>query len=929
MDILWLQNSVSRQYLVNAVTTLSEQLITINNVVNDLVSGGMPDTTNSPTNHRCNETLYSKKLINSIRGNVACTHKHGFSADTDNYLYQTTECAHESSLQFESQPQQKIMHHWQQQHRSPKRVTNRTITKTTTTTAASTTKTVTIKNIKAIGNIVNLDIEKCGTISTYDCDSNYTTNATTPTKTTTTLHSNYGTEHNVKNNNCNYNNTNKRSTYNGSSRTTSDPTSWSSSSSSSSNTNSCRKPRCHSNRISIDSPMVNIAPISAKTVFHAQFDKHAQTNRSQWWKNLVIVICYLFLLSSSLRLCSANKHEVSNCTFPQRWEGSWFLSGNQQPIFIKGNTLSFRGKCMASDGDKFLIVDDKGCHRCLVIYEKHKNVLQYKENYCKGRETLQNLCEQIAGDALLYSLFKENAEPVKCPLIGPFTFTYNRGHGECRNPVSNIESCTEDSRLLLNLQACPDVAGTESTVEELTCLATWKDGNSRYLVGLVSHLHAVSNEERYRCFVYEKILSSDESTKDAEYKLAQSGDATCNGLDSAEVGSRIMTLRRSPSTERCRFPAWFKGPKHWHALAGNNQYVYHQSDGSMHILKPNGHMETRAFCEQINKNALTETQVIVHQTTGCKSGYMCMVFYRRDTHIAEIQMGMPAVRLEDACTVDNFDVMKLPYVTLVAATVDPQECPLNGLYSVRGAIGPPFISSRHKRNHNKGHHHHHEAQYKRYTALSFRNPEEFSNLDWQMRSRVAPLRNRREVHSKRLSNGSVIETSNNDTTQRIILPTNDTLNKQQNSTDIDMQRSKRETPECVINYNSARQLFIGCSQSNVVEVKPHCSDDGDEVYNCQGSWTENTTTFIVATHSGSQHAVCISYQSIDTINVRLYVGDSCYRSIPLQTSDHHLAANLTVIGKCTDVSSASATVINWNVLHITLLFTIIALIRCR
>lgn len=47
--------------------------------------------------------------------------------------------------------------------------------------------------------------------------------------------------------------------------------------------------------------------------------------------------------------------------------------------------------------------------------------------------------------------------------IGPFTFTYNRGHGECRNPVSNIESCTEESRLLLNLQACPDVAGTEST----------------------------------------------------------------------------------------------------------------------------------------------------------------------------------------------------------------------------------------------------------------------------------------------------------------------------------------------------------------------------------------------------------------------------------------------------------------------------------
>lgn len=46
---------------------------------------------------------------------------------------------------------------------------------------------------------------------------------------------------------------------------------------------------------------------------------------------------------------------------------------------------------------------------------------------------------------------------------------------------------------------------TIGTVEELTCLATWKDGNSRYLVGLVSHHHAISNEERYRCFVYEKL----------------------------------------------------------------------------------------------------------------------------------------------------------------------------------------------------------------------------------------------------------------------------------------------------------------------------------------------------------------------------------------------------------------------------------------
>jgi hypothetical protein len=37
---------------------------------------------------------------------------------------------------------------------------------------------------------------------------------------------------------------------------------------------------------------------------------------------------------------------------------------------------------------------------------------------CRPRETLQNLCDQIPGDALLYSMFKVDAEPIKCPIRG-------------------------------------------------------------------------------------------------------------------------------------------------------------------------------------------------------------------------------------------------------------------------------------------------------------------------------------------------------------------------------------------------------------------------------------------------------------------------------------------------------------------------------
>ncbi|XP_073819470.1 argus isoform X2 [Musca autumnalis] len=738
----------------------------------------------------------------------------------------------------------------------------------------------------------------------------------------------------------------------------------------------------------------------------------------------------LFVVLSSSAHCWAGRNDVpTNCTFPAHWEGSWFLSGYQQSIHIKGSQFSYRGRCAASDGNKYLIVDEKGCHRCLVIYEKHKNVLQYKESecegdsmymhqtnpsamamrsvlnqkpslgnggdhrggahpnlnghsrlsssdqyimrsnddmndyFCKGRETLQNLCDQIPGDALLYSLFRESAEPVKCPLKGPFVFTYNRGNGECKSPVSNIESCTEDSRLLLSFQACPDVVGTESTVEELTCLATWKDGNSRYLVGLVSHHHAISNEERYRCFVYEKISSlmdmghfggpSMSTSKDAEYKLAQSGDATCNGLDSAEVGSRIMSLRKPPVTERCDFPAWFKGPRHWHVLMGNAVYNYHSNDGSIHIIKPNGYMDTRALCEQINKQTATEMMSVVHYTTGCQSGFMCMMFYRRDTHIIEIQTGKPASRLEDACAPDHFDINKTPYITLLASNPDPQICPMEGLYTLRGAIGPPYMATRHKRNHNNKvhgiHNHHHQYEsnergllHRRHASLSFRNSNPNERNAWHSNTRGLPGRSRRDASSTTTQpttstlNSSQVASSavaapasaspKDVTTQEILVVGNNTNVGFVQDPDSDNRlRSRRNVPECITNYKAQRQLWIGCTEPNVIDVRPLCNDEGDEEYSCHGSWTENGTVYIIARHKGTKHGVCISYRPTEGNNAKLVVGDACYRGTQ-KPPEHHLEANLSVFGKCGETGNTSATTPIFSWLHLMATAVIITLL---
>lgn len=117
------------------------------------------------------------------------------------------------------------------------------------------------------------------------------------------------------------------------------------------------------------------------------------------------------------------------------------------------------------------------------------------------------------------------------------------------------------------------------------------------------------------------------------------------------------------------------------------------------------------------------------------------------------------------------------------------------------------MSSRHKRNHitnvNVGHthhHHDHDAYHRRHRTLSFRNSEESEKL-WQSAGRSLSPRHRRDVELQ------LIEENTPDDTQL---------------------RLKRDTPGCVVNYNSNRRLKIGCTRHDAIDVSPSCSDEGDE-----------------------------------------------------------------------------------------------------
>ncbi|GBP54054.1 hypothetical protein EVAR_85357_1 [Eumeta japonica] len=344
-----------------------------------------------------------------------------------------------------------------------------------------------------------------------------------------------------------------------------------------------------------------------------------------------------------------------------------------------------------------------------------------------------------------------------------------RGHGDCKSPVSSIESCTEDSRLLLNYQACPDVYGSESTghsfvslyfdphsalvvlgrcrrktslmqivsqvnattfelvkpvitvrrtgtcpeevrtsgtsrapsreastivldlaalgiarpgvtvvlfangLEELECLATWKEGSLRFLVGKLHHNHATSNEDRYRCFVYERTNNGmasggvvKESGDGVEYRVAQSGDATCNGLFSATEGSRTMALKRVSVRFNCQFPPWMTISNTWHTLDFSSNYTFHAKNATLRITNQTG-ADIKVYCVNIKASSPTGNSIalVAHWQHHCASRYVCMVLYRRDTHIAELQRGALTARPDDACSSHHFNAVTAPYITLV------------------------------------------------------------------------------------------------------------------------------------------------------------------------------------------------------------------------------------------------------------------------
>ncbi|XP_014254350.1 uncharacterized protein LOC106669393 isoform X2 [Cimex lectularius] len=394
-----------------------------------------------------------------------------------------------------------------------------------------------------------------------------------------------------------------------------------------------------------------------------------------------------FVLIKLALICAHFVTTHGGCKFPASWTGQWFQSGIHKPnIAINLTHIETKGQCVEKEDSKYLLFDRKEkCYRCIAMYNKHTNVLQYKETFCMEESSLENLCDSINGDATLLSMFRVDATGVPCPFKSPpFSVVYSKGHGECGGeegePPSRVESCTDESKLVFKFQACPDIPGTEATVEELECLGMWKESSNHYLVGRLNHKMATTDEERYRCFVYRKL-------ENHGYEFSQSGEATCAGMVSAsDGGSRMVKLRRETGHTRCKFPTWVIQRNHWHSLDYSHFYHFSHKNASLRVTTPSRDTETKLICHKIISQKHNVAAIVVHVVSGCEGGYKCMTIHKRDSQVIQMQMSELLVDINDptACSSEE-PSSSSNTVTLISkqssASLPSNRCPMEGRYA--------------------------------------------------------------------------------------------------------------------------------------------------------------------------------------------------------------------------------------------------------
>ncbi|CAF1443879.1 unnamed protein product, partial [Adineta ricciae] len=292
------------------------------------------------------------------------------------------------------------------------------------------------------------------------------------------------------------------------------------------------------------------------------------------------------------------------------------------------------------------------CTRCLLLIERHKNLLQYRESECSDADDLLNVTScpnMIAPDAALYTLHRNDAQPQLCPIQPPLHLTSLTKDGStCHQSSlskSYISECANDNQFHLHL-AC---SSHQRTLDlQLLCVGTWIDGFHTYFVTRI--LSKPPNiDSQYACF----HLVTRQEDLSTSVSLSMATDDSCRDLNSKYMPI-IMTLsspnrhKENESNRTCTFPEEFQ-QSNWYSLNRSIQMIIKHTDIELVNFKDSGSNQ-RFHCLQTRHRS----DYRIRSFNNCHMTEECLHIHRRTHNVIELVF--------HDCTA-NGDKRKVTFVT--------------------------------------------------------------------------------------------------------------------------------------------------------------------------------------------------------------------------------------------------------------------------
>ncbi|XP_076439835.1 uncharacterized protein LOC143279665 [Babylonia areolata] len=403
------------------------------------------------------------------------------------------------------------------------------------------------------------------------------------------------------------------------------------------------------------------------------------------------------LWSSALLLLLQCVCAASRCSFPSEWWGTWYQNGLGE-IRITKHSVSHKGRCISSDGKKYLVSDRK-CFTCLVFTPQHENLLQYKESFCDNDDNIDKVCGTITGDFQLHTIVKVSGNPIPCPFQGPYTFSYtNESVESCKDPPSEIHACADKSKFIFRYKRCKRMPHTQDIELSFQCMAMWFNGEY-FLYGKFSSTGRQVIKKMYRCFMY--ILYGTRGD------MSMSQDATCQGLSSPRFGMNTFELiHRVDQWPRpsCVFPNFLWRSGAWRDVGGEWRMTVEANNEELaiHTLihpdfltpgekTPETQLRARCLDQVLDEAtpmspALREVHVLTYATNhSCESSYRCVRLKQRADQVFEMRIGDATddtyLACQDAFFTNSETRIFFPHEK------ETVPCPMNGSYTYQHSDG--------------------------------------------------------------------------------------------------------------------------------------------------------------------------------------------------------------------------------------------------